>query len=122
MRRYDGAHTVGRDPDRYVLAPARGLFLTATVTNVSREPVILSACNSFVVPVPELQTGKDWTAFPFISCGDHDLSPLSLQPGESISVEAELQSVGTFRLRVPLYVADSVDRLSPETSPEFVVY
>ena len=114
-----GAFSLTTDDTTYVYDSVVGPRIDLTVRNVSASVVSLAACNGVVFPAPEAEFGDQWKAFTLVSCEPYDA--LDLAPGETIVVWGRVPGVGTFRLRVPLYVSRWEQRLDPSSSNVFTV-
>jgi hypothetical protein len=107
------------DRAEYLFDRLGGPRIDLTVRNISSSTAKLSGCDGLVFPVPEADLGDHWKAFTLVSCGPYQ--PVELAPGESIVLWGSVPGVGTFRLRVPVFVSSSEQRLDASTSNEFTV-
>ena len=107
------------DRTEYVFDRLGGPRIDLTVRNVSSSTVSLSACDGLVFPVPEANLGDHWKAFTLVSCGPYE--PIELAPGEAKVLWGQVPGVGTFRLRVPVFVSSTEQRFDSSLSNEFTV-
>lgn len=103
----------------YVLDRPAGRPIDATVTNISSHPITLAACGTLVIALPERWFAGQWEDQSFAGCGSTALTPRRIDPGETLELDARVQVIGAFRLRVPVFVDSAHQTPSDEASPVF---
>ena len=110
------------DSTRYASHGDDGAWVWVSIRNVSSNPVQLAGCGGFHV-FPQLEREQDavWTSADTPVCS-RLYAPLEIAPGAGIGMGALPSTVGTYRIRAPLYGDGAHVIRSAESSRVFEIY